>query len=198
MGAEADFLHFMLAVSLVFSEWECSVTDCIFLSAAALRFYIGFPFGRRTLFLHSHCCLALCEPAATELKSKNAHGASRIFNGVFYTDSFFDLSFWCKGIPNGFASVTACGCLGSDCPVICRYLVYIYCPKESKCRHLQNPSKIPLSCQGTNILPLIKQVPHTCKIRQIRSISVRKKTFAYVKLNTNLPQTNHLICRQNQ
>ena len=62
----------------------------------------------------------------------------------------------------------------------------------------QNPSKIPLSCQGTNILPLIEQVPHTCKIRQIRSISVRKKTFAYVKLNTNLPQTNHLICRQNQ
>ena len=87
------FMHFMLAVSLVFSEWECSVTDCIFLSAAALRFYIGFPFGRRTLFLHSHCCLALCEPAATELKSKNAHGASRIFNGVFYTDSFFDFLF---------------------------------------------------------------------------------------------------------
>ncbi len=26
-----------------------------------------------------------------------------------------------------------------------------------------------------NILPLIKQVPHTCKIRQIRTISVRKK-----------------------
>ena len=40
----------------------------------------------------------------------------------------------------------------------------------------------------------------TYKIRQIRAISVRKKTFAYIfKLNTNLPnQTNHLICRQNQ
>ena len=39
---------------------------------------IGFPFGRRTLFLHSSfkwiCSMALCKPAATELKSKNAHG----------------------------------------------------------------------------------------------------------------------------
>ena len=37
----------------------------------------------------------------------------------------------------------------------------------------------------------------TYKIRQIRAIRVRKIIFAYVKLNTNLPQTNHLICRQN-
>ena len=38
--------------------------------------------------------MALCEPAATELKSKNAHGPSRMsHHGVFYTDSFFDLSF---------------------------------------------------------------------------------------------------------
>ena len=70
-------------------------------------------------------------------------------HGVFYTD-FFDLCFfWCKGIINGFASVTACGCCDSDCRVISYYFAYIYCPKESKCRHLQNPSKIPLSCQGT-------------------------------------------------
>ena len=70
------------------------------------------------------------------------------------TRIFFDLCFSrCIGIINGFASVNACGCLGSDCrvicscidcPVTCRHLVYIYCPKESKCRHLQNPSKIPL------------------------------------------------------
>ena len=39
----------------------------------------------------------------------------------------------------------------------------------------------------SNILPLIKQVPRTCKIRVIRAIRVRKKTFAYIKLNTNLP-----------
>ena len=46
------------------------------------------------VILHSICCVALCEPAATELKSKNTHGVSRIYHGVFYTDSFFDFSFW--------------------------------------------------------------------------------------------------------
>ena len=40
----------------------------------------------------------------------------------------------------------------------------------------------------SNILPLIKQVPRTCKIRQIRAIRVRKIIFAYIKLNTNLPR----------
>ena len=30
-------------------------------------------------------------------------------------------------------------------------------------------------------------MPRTCKIRVIRAIRVRKKTFAYIKLNTNLP-----------
>ena len=45
--------------------------------------------GRFFLILHSHCCNALCKPAATELKSKNAHGLSR----SLFTDSFFDFSF---------------------------------------------------------------------------------------------------------
>ena len=44
------------------------------------------------VILHSICSLALCEPAATELKSKNAHGYL-IYHGVFYTDSFFDFRF---------------------------------------------------------------------------------------------------------
>ena len=97
------------------------------------------------------CHNSFCEPAATGRRSKKTHGLSPMHTESL-TRIFFDLFFWCKGILNGFASVTACGCLGSDCPlmcscidcpVICRYLVYIYCPKESKCRHLQNPSKIP-------------------------------------------------------
>ena len=53
----------------------------------------------------------------------------------------------------------------------------------------------------TTNLPNPTNIYHvaTYKIRQIRAISVRKKTFAYVKLTTNFPnQTNHLICRQNQ
>ena len=35
------------------------------------------------VILHSICSMALCEPAATELESKNTHGASRICFGVF-------------------------------------------------------------------------------------------------------------------
>ena len=36
--------------------------------------------------------MALCEPAATELKSKNAHGISDFLRNLF-TDSFFDFRF---------------------------------------------------------------------------------------------------------
>ena len=66
-----------------------------------LNSLIGFPSGRRTSFLHSiilhfHCCIALCKPAATELKSKNTHGYHWC-NGVFTRIRFlifsFDLSF---------------------------------------------------------------------------------------------------------
>ena len=71
-----------------------------------------------------------------------------------------------------FASVAACGCCDKDCRVICYYLVYIYCPKESKCHAL------------ARFVLFVRLV--------------FEKTFAYVKLNTNLPLTNHLICRQNQ
>ena len=56
------------------------------------------------------CHNSFCEPAATERRSKKS---SRI--ALMHTESltriFFDLcSFRCKGILNGFASVTACGC----------------------------------------------------------------------------------------
>ena len=41
--------------------------------------------------------MALCEPAATELESKNAHGLSLIYHGVFTRIRFliflFDLNF---------------------------------------------------------------------------------------------------------
>ena len=35
--------------------------------------------------------MTLCEPAATELKSKNAHGISQIFSESFHGSVFFDL-----------------------------------------------------------------------------------------------------------
>ena len=56
--------------------------DLELMNSETLNCIIGFPFGRRTLFLHSTCCIALCKPAATELKSKNAHGLHGC-NGVF-------------------------------------------------------------------------------------------------------------------
>ena len=37
--------------------------------------------------------MALCEPAATELESKNAHGLSLIYHGVFTRIRFFDFFF---------------------------------------------------------------------------------------------------------
>ena len=49
------------------------------------------------VILHSICSIALCKPAATELKSKNTHGVSLIYYGVFsricFFDFFFDLYF---------------------------------------------------------------------------------------------------------
>ena len=40
------------------------------------------------VILHSICSMALCEPAATELKSKNTHGVSDFLRSLF-TDLFF-------------------------------------------------------------------------------------------------------------
>ena len=44
------------------------------------------------VILHSICSIALCEPAATELESKNTHGVSDLLRSLF-TDLFFDLYF---------------------------------------------------------------------------------------------------------
>ena len=44
------------------------------------------------VILHSICSMALCEPAATELESKNTHGVSDLLRSLF-TDLFFDLYF---------------------------------------------------------------------------------------------------------
>ena len=69
-------------------------------------------------------------------------------HGVFDTD-FFDLCFliyiW---ISYGFASVNACGCLGSDCPVICRYLVTYIAIRKASAATCKIRLKSPLSCQA--------------------------------------------------
>ena len=96
---------------------------------------------------------------------------------IFLTFVFFDA----KGILNGFASVAACGCRDKDCRVICYYLVYIYCPKESKCRTLAR-------------FVWFERLVFEKNIR----VYIISRIY-YIKSNTNLPnQTNHLICRHNQ
>ena len=55
------------------------------------------------------CHNSFCEPAATERRSKKRSRIITMHTESLTTD-FFDLSFFrCKGIINGFASVTACG-----------------------------------------------------------------------------------------
>ena len=86
-----------------YRHYYSKVFTVVFLAVVELRFFcntilnsiIGFPSGRRTLFLHSKLLIrfaALCKPAATELESKNAHGISDFFRSLL-TDPFFDLFF---------------------------------------------------------------------------------------------------------
>ena len=77
--------------SKVFTVDFLAVAEPRFFCNTILNSIIGFPSGRRTLFLHSICCLALCEPAATELKIKKRSRIAQIFFRSLFTDPFFDL-----------------------------------------------------------------------------------------------------------
>ena len=71
-----------------------------------------------------------------------------------------------------------------------RFVRFVFEKKHSRMNYIKLTTNLP---NPTNIYRVA-----TYKIRVIRAISVRKKILAYVKMNTNLPLTNHLICRQNQ
>ena len=60
------------------------------------------------LLEYEYISLAIIRSVSLRLQNEGQKN-SRIAHGVFDTD-FFDLIFWCIGIINGFASVTACGC----------------------------------------------------------------------------------------
>ena len=99
------------------------------------------------------------------------------------TTDFFDLFFWCKGILNGFASVTACGCLGSDCRVICYYLVHIYCPKESKCHALARfVLFVRLVFEKHIRVWIILSWPRISRIKRIYTGSQPKRFVRFVRL----------------
>ena len=82
---------------MVFREYSYglpSVYLCCTVGARGLHLWCqGAALLLALLFLHFHCCMALCKPAATELKIKKRSRIARIFFGVFYTDSFFDFFF---------------------------------------------------------------------------------------------------------
>ena len=89
------------------------------------------------------------------------------------------------------------GCTRSLWPRI--FLTFVFSMHRDSKRICKRDRLRLLRLRPSNILSLIEQVPHTCKIRLIRSISVRKNIRVYIKLNTNLPNLpNHLMCRQNQ
>ena len=135
------------------------------------------------------CHNSSCEPTATGRRSKKAHGLP-MHTESLTTDLFFDLFFWCKGILNGFASVTACGCCNIDYPTSF--------PWESKCRTLARFVRFAISVRkktfayilswtrdlsktqwpkGSNLpnVPNIHFWVENKKIRPIRPIRVRKK-----------------------
>ena len=64
--------------------------------------------------------------------------------------------------------------LSFDMPLSCN----IYCPKESKCRHLQNPSKISLVLPRYNQNQKINQKTNPCKrLRGGTSVMLRERFF---------------------
>ena len=76
--------------------------------------------------------MALCKPAATELKSKNAHGLSQMQRSLF-TDPFFDFFFWfifwfwlyldrTRGIVDGFCKCAALAFLRTR--YVCKIIAY--------------------------------------------------------------------------
>ena len=58
--------------------------DLELMNLETLNCIIGFPPGRRTSFLHSTCCLALCKPAATELEIKKRSRIARMHTESFH------------------------------------------------------------------------------------------------------------------
>ena len=76
--------------------------------------------------------MALCEPAATERKSKNTHGLSRMQRSLF-TDPFSDFFFWfifwfwlyldrTRGIVDGFCKCAALAFLRTI--YVCKIIAY--------------------------------------------------------------------------
>ena len=66
------------------------------------------------------------------------------------------------------------------------FFAYIYCPKESKCHAL------------ARFVLFVRLLPFGQWVFDKSRVQKKHSRMNYIKLTTNLPLTNHLICRLNQ
>ena len=119
------------------------------------------------------CNNSSCEPTATGRRSKNLTDCTDA-HGVFDTDflTFLLMQRDSKRICKRYRLRLLRFRLSFDMPLSCN----IYCPKESKCRHLQNPSKISLVLPRYNQNQKINQKTNPCKrLRGGTSVIVRER-----------------------
>ena len=120
------------------------------------------------------CYSSFCEPTATGRRSKKLteyHRCTRsLWHGFFLTFVFMHRDY--KRICKRYRLRLLRFRLSFDKPLSCN----IYCPKESKCRHLQNPSKISLVLPRYNQNQKINQKTNPCKrLRGGTSVIVRER-----------------------
>ena len=118
------------------------------------------------------CHNSSCEPTATGRRSKKS---SRIAHGVFDHGFFWPFLLMqrdSKRICKRYRLRLLRFRLSFDMPLSCN----IYCPKESKCRHLQNPSKISLVLPRYNQNQKINQKTNPCK-ESVASVIIRECFF---------------------
>ena len=121
------------------------------------------------------CHNSSCEPTATGRRSKKS---SRI--AQMHTESLTRIFLTFVFDANRFQTdLQALPLAAAEIKIVmlayCNF-TYIYCPKESKCRHLQNPSKISLVLPRYNQNQKINQKTNPCKrLRGGTSVIVRER-----------------------
>ena len=135
------------------------------------------------------CNNSFCKPAATERRSKKRSRIYRMRTESLTTDLFWPLLFSMhrdfKRICKRYRLRLLRFKLSFDMLMhrLSFYMLLscnIYCPKESKCRHLQNPSKISLVLPRYNQNQKINQKTNPCK----RLRCIRDTPWAFFDLSS--------------
>ena len=123
--------------------------------------------------IYKPCYNSFCEPAATERRSKKTHGLHRctrsLWHGFFWPlsfDLYMDSKRICKRDRLRLLIKWRNNVRRPEGKPIIQFRVY--CPKESKCHAL------------ARFVLFVRLV--------------FEKTFAYIKLNTNIPNNTNIIC----